>query len=144
MVPRRQPRDEGGDLSGVGIDDHDAGAVVLPGPPNGLIRVGGEEPPAFAALLEGDIDRGTRWLEAAAGLCGLAERPTEQRSVLIEHQDVGCEGVGRRELPPDDGTRIVVTPARQTVARLQHEHLETLGVTAEGDPGRAVQSGLEH
>ena len=143
MVPGRQPRDEGGNLSGVGIDDHDAGAVALPAPPNGLVRVGGEEPPAFATMLEGDVDRGTRWLEAAAGWRGLAERPTEQQPVLVEHQDVGREGIIVYERTTGKAP-LLVALARQTVSGLQHEHLETPGVTEEGDPGRAVQTRLEH
>src|SRR5258708_16451005 len=66
------------------------------------------------------------------------ERTTDQASALVEDQDVGREGVGGRELAPDDRTLLVVAPTRQAVPRLQHEHLKPACVAAKRDGSREV------
>src|SRR5258708_14788092 len=71
---------------------------------------------------------------------GLGERTTDQASALVEDQDVGREGVGGRELAPDDRTRLVVAPTRQAVPRLQHEHVKPASVAAKRDSGREVEA----
>src|SRR5439155_22437903 len=121
VVAGRQSADERGNLPGLGIDGHDARAVVLGiscRRADGLVRVRGEESPALEAFLERDVDRRAVRLETSAACGGLGERATNQASALVEDEDVGRKGVGGRELAPDDGTRLVVAPTRQTVPRL--------------------------
>src|SRR6266851_2842337 len=82
-------------------------------------------------------------LETYAACRGLGERTTDPVPALVKHQDVGREGVGGRQLAPDQRTRLVVALTRQAVPRLQHEHLETVPVAAKRDCSREVQAALE-
>src|SRR5437016_3592044 len=97
MIARRQLRDESRGDSASRIDDDDARAVVLPGRMRRLVRVGREQPPAFEAQLEPDVDRGPGWLEPDADRGRLAQGP-QPRSVLIEYEDVRGEWIRRIEV----------------------------------------------
>src|SRR6266446_5088846 len=111
VVAGRQSGNERGNLPGLGIYGHDARAVVLGiscRRADGLVRVRGEESPALEAFLERDVDRRAVRLETYAALRGLGERTTDLFPALVKHQDVGREGVGGRQLAPDDRTRLVV------------------------------------
>src|SRR6266851_1238567 len=79
-------------------------------------------------------------LETYAACRGLGERTTDPVPALVKHQDVGREGVGGRQLAPDQRTRLVVAPTRQAVPRLQHEHLKPASVAAKRDCGREVEA----
>src|SRR5436309_15993906 len=147
MVAGRQTCDERDDLSVLGIHDHDTRAVVLlagDGRADGLVRVRGEEPSALEALLERDVDRRPVGQEASAVGQGLGERATEQLTALVEDQDVGREGVGRRELAPECRTRLIVAAAGQAVSGLENEHFEPSRIAAERDGSREVQAAFEH
>src|SRR5437016_12736276 len=59
VVAGRQSGNERGNLPGLGIDGHDARAVVLSiccRRPDGLVRVRGEESPPLEAFLDRDLD----------------------------------------------------------------------------------------
>src|SRR3989454_9326258 len=143
VVAGRQSGNERGYLPGLGIYGHDARAVVLGiscRRADGLVRVRGEEPPALEAFLERDVDRRAVRLETSAACRWLGERATDQASALVEDEDVGCEGVGGRERASDDRTRLVVAPTRQTVPRLQHEHVKPACVAAKRDCGWEVET----
>src|SRR5437588_5184373 len=73
MITRWQSRDERGDLSGLRVDDHNAGAVILPRGMCRLIGVRREQPPSLKATLERDIDRRPCSLKARAGRIWLAK-----------------------------------------------------------------------
>ncbi len=90
-------------------------------------------------MLERDVDRGAVCLQAVQPRAGLGERTSDFSPVVVEHQNVGREGVSRRGHPPDERTLLVVTLAGQAVPRLQHENFEAVLVAAEGDRGREVQ-----
>src|SRR5207245_10531411 len=95
VVAGRQSADERGNLPGLGIDGHDARAVVLGiscRRADGLVRVRGEESPALEAFLERDVDRRAVRLETSAACGGLGERATNQASARVEDEDVGREG----------------------------------------------------
>src|SRR5439155_17183952 len=116
MIAGRQTGDECRDAPTLWVHGHDARAVVLrAGRADGLVRVGGEQPPAARALLERDVDRGAVRQKADARSGGLGERATDQVAALVENQDVGRERVRGRELTSDGGTRLVVAPTRQAV-----------------------------
>src|SRR3989442_1704277 len=69
VVAGRQSGNERGNLPGLGIDGHDARAVVLGiscRRADGLVRVRGEESPALEAFLERDVDRRAVRLETSA------------------------------------------------------------------------------
>src|SRR5205807_4319270 len=84
VVAGRQSGNERGYLPGLGIDGHDARAVVLGiscRRADGLVRVRGEESPALEAFLERDVDRRavrleTPGLDTLAVGRGLGERTT--------------------------------------------------------------------
>src|SRR6267378_6787204 len=143
VVAGRQSGNERGNLPGLGIDSDDAGAIVKAYRAYGLVRVRSEEPPALETFLERDVDRRAVRQETYAARRGLGERATDPVAALIKHQDVGREGVGGRQLAPDQRTRLVVAPTRQAVPRLQHEHLKPASVAAKRDGSREVQAALE-
>src|SRR5438034_8384081 len=100
VVAGRQSGNERGNLPGLGIDGHDARAVVVSACPDALVGVRGEQPSSLKAFLERDVDRRAVRLETPEDTLvvarGLGERATDQLSALVEDQDVRREGVGGR------------------------------------------------
>ena len=142
MVAGGQAHDERRHRAGLGIDGDDPGGVVAPAwrPPHALVRIAGEQPPALRVELEGEADRGTVGLEAAATRCRLAEGPGDLVPGHVEDQQIGRERVGRRELAAEGGLLVVVATARQARARLQDKD----AIAGERDVGRHVQILHEH
>src|SRR5262249_47041937 len=99
----------------------------------GLVRVGGEEPPAAESSLERDVDGGTRRLESAAASGGLAQRTGDLVTVLIEDEDVGRHRVVGRCDATEDRVVLVVAAAGQAVPGFEHVHLERVRAADERD-----------
>src|SRR6516162_2878617 len=94
MVTRWQVGDERCDLPGHVVHDCDTRAVVVPVVLMGrLIGIACEQPSAASPVDEGDVDRRSGGLEPAPSGCRLAQRPTDLLPVLVEYQDVRCEGI---------------------------------------------------
>src|SRR5689334_13848281 len=108
----------------------------------GLVRVGREESSTREAVLERDVDGRSFGLQPRAIGVRLRQRPCDLLAVLIEHEDVGRERVRGVEVAAAE-RRLIVAPARKSVPGFEHEYLESPASTAEGDPGREVQSCLE-
>src|SRR3989441_10184481 len=89
VVAGRQSGNERGNLPGLGIDGHDARAVVVSACPDALVGVRGEQPSSLKAFLERDVDRRAVRLETYAALRGLGERTTDLFPALVKHQEIG-------------------------------------------------------
>src|SRR3989442_1369303 len=144
VVSGRQAGDERGDPPGFGIDGHDARAVVVAARAQALVGVGREQPPALEASFERDIDRGTVWLEDTGTnrhrrrVGRLAEGTSDFPPALVEHQNVGREGIGGRRVCRLE-RYFVVADTGQAVPGLEHEDFKLLRAAAEGDSGWSVQ-----
>src|SRR5262249_11509200 len=103
-----------------------------------LVRVCDEEAAPLETVLERDPDRRTVRQEAYTGRRRLRQGPCDLDAVLIEDEDVGREGIRRRELAADNGAGLVVAPARQAVPGFEHVYLEVVLVAGEGDTNREV------
>src|SRR3989442_5016123 len=105
-----QAHDERRHRAGLGIDGDDPGGVVAPAwrPPHALVGIAGEQPSALQVQLEGEADRGTVGLEAAATRCRLAQGPGDLVPGHVVEQQIGRERVGRRELAAEGGLLVVV------------------------------------
>src|SRR5207249_1868919 len=105
--------------------------LFCPPPVGGLVGVRGEEPTALHAVLKGDVDGRAFGLKACVTRIEgrrLAKGPSDLVAVLIEHQNIGRHGVGRREDTAERGMRLLVARTRQAVPRLEHVDLELLRV----------------
>src|SRR5690348_12783291 len=93
-------------------------------------------------MLECEADCGPVRLEAAVARARLADGTGDFVAILIEHDNVRCERVGRRGLAAPNRMLVVVAGARQSGAGLEHHNIEPVLVANESDPGREIQIDL--
>src|SRR5690349_16848072 len=95
MVTRGQAVDHGRDRVPCQVDARNARGVVAAArrTAHALVRIGGVEGATLEVVLEGETDRRTVGLEAAAARGRLADRTADTPAVVVEDQDVGRERV---------------------------------------------------
>ena len=108
-----------------------------------LVGIGSKQLPAGQAVDEGDVYRRSGRLEPAPGRCRFAQGAADLRAVLVEYQDVRCEGVVDIELATRP-QRFVIANTCQAMPGFENEHLEAARVAEKGDSGWHIQARDEY
>src|SRR5262249_348770 len=113
-----------------------------------LVGIGREQPPALGLALEGQANRGTVELEAAARGRRLAEPAGKLVAILSEHDDVRREWIVDGEFAYAQMLQglsvVIVAAAGQAGARLEHDGLKLVLVADKRDVRRHVEVLREH